>query len=257
MRTSQNGINLIKQFEVCRLSAYKCAAGVPTIGYGHTAGVKMGQTITQAQAESFLKDDLIKYEKRVQQYDNIYHWNQNEFDALVSFAYNIGSINQLTANGTRSRTQIAQKMLAYNKAGGKVLSGLKRRREAERALFLKTVVKVAPTTVQAASIEQTHIQLNYEPNEFYKVVASSLKVRTKPRLQQGEVVKGHWLTTLPNEKIIKNLATMRLNDEIWMYLGLDKKGREQWVCADTGKTAYVRKMSTKVLQTPINSGLII
>ena len=70
MRTSQNGINLIKKFEGCRLTAYKCAAGVPTIGYGHTAGVKMGQAITQAQAEGFLKDDLIKYEKNVEKYDS-------------------------------------------------------------------------------------------------------------------------------------------------------------------------------------------
>ena len=59
MKTSQNGIHIIKQFEGCRLAAYKCAAGVPTIGYGHTAGVKMGQTITQEQADSRpLKADL-------------------------------------------------------------------------------------------------------------------------------------------------------------------------------------------------------
>ena len=103
MRTSQNGINLIKQFEGCRLKAYKCAAGVPTIGYGHTAGVKMGQTITQVQAESYLKDDLMKYETKVMKYNDKYRFNQNEFDALVSFAYNIGSIDKLTAGGTRSR----------------------------------------------------------------------------------------------------------------------------------------------------------
>ena len=89
MRTSQNGINLIKQFEGCRLRAYQCAAGVPTIGYGHTAGVKMGQTITQVQAESYLKDDLMKYETKVMKYYDKYRFNQNEFDALVSFAYNI------------------------------------------------------------------------------------------------------------------------------------------------------------------------
>ena len=106
MRTSQNGINLIKSFEGCRLAAYKCAAGVPTIGYGHTAGVKMGQTITQMQAESYLKDDLMKYETKVMKYYDKYRFNQNEFDALVSFAYNIGSIDQLTAGGTRSRKVI-------------------------------------------------------------------------------------------------------------------------------------------------------
>ncbi len=62
MKTSKNGINLIKKFEGCRLTAYKCAAGVPTIGYGHTAGVKMGQAITQEKADRYLKDDLVKYE---------------------------------------------------------------------------------------------------------------------------------------------------------------------------------------------------
>ena len=107
MKTSQNGINLIKKFEGCRLEAYRCPAGKPTIGYGHTAGVKMGQKITQVQAESYLKDDLVKYEKLVKKYNPKYHWNQNQFDALVSFAYNIGSIDQLTANGTRSIQEVA------------------------------------------------------------------------------------------------------------------------------------------------------
>ncbi len=135
MKTGQAGINLIKQFEGCRLTAYKCPAGVWTIGYGHTAGVKAGQTITRAQAEDFLRADLEKYEKKVDKYSR-YSWNQNEFDALVSFSYNIGSIDQLTADGTRSKAVIAEKITLYNKAGGRVLEGLKRRREAEKALFL-------------------------------------------------------------------------------------------------------------------------
>lgn len=139
MKTSQNGIELIKKFEGCRLAAYKCAAGVWTIGYGHTKGVKSGQSITQAQAESYLKEDLTVYETKVEQYNEKYNWNQNEFDALVSFAYNVGNIDQLTANGTRNREVIAEKMLQYNKASGKVLSGLTERRTAERELFLKAV----------------------------------------------------------------------------------------------------------------------
>lgn len=244
MRTSQNGINLIKQFEGCRLAAYKCAAGVPTIGYGHTAGVKMGQTITQTQAESFLKDDLMKYEKKVQQYDSIYHWNQNEFDALVSFAYNIGSINQLTANGTRSRTQIAQKMLAYNKAGGNVLSGLKKRREAERTLFLKPAAgtECTASNVQAASVEgAAHIQLNYEPGKKYKVAATGLRIRTKKSSQDSHVLpNGKIIGIIAKGTMIKNLATTRIGESIWMYFGLDKKGREQWICADNGKKSYVK-----------------
>lgn len=139
MKTGQDGINLIKQFEGCRLEAYKCPAGIWTIGYGHTAGVKQGQKITQAQADAYLITDLQIYEQKVEKYAK-YKWTQPEFDALVSFAYNIGSIDQLTANGTRSKKEIAEKMLLYNKAAGKVLFGLTRRREAEQELFMQKVV---------------------------------------------------------------------------------------------------------------------
>lgn len=136
LKTGQAGLNLIKQFEGCRLTAYKCQAGVWTIGYGHTAGVTSGQTITQAEADRLLVEDVEKYEKKVNKYYDRYKWNQNEFDALVSFAFNIGSIDKLTANGTRSREVIAEKLLLYNKAAGKALAGLTRRRQAERELFL-------------------------------------------------------------------------------------------------------------------------
>ena len=138
MKTGQAGIKLIKQFEGCQLTAYKCPAGVWTIGYGHTQGVQPGQTITQAQAEQMLTSDLGKYESNVNKYQDKYKWSQNEFDALVSFAYNIGGIDQLTAGGTRTRQQIADKMLLYNKANGKALAGLTRRRQAERELFMTT-----------------------------------------------------------------------------------------------------------------------
>jgi len=137
LKTGQAGLNLIKQFEGCRLTAYKCPAGVWTVGYGHTAGVEAGHTITQAEADRLLVADMEKYEKKVNKYSDKYKWNQNEFDALVSFAFNVGSIDQLTANGTRSRAVIADKMLLYNKGGGRVLSGLTKRRKAEQELFLK------------------------------------------------------------------------------------------------------------------------
>lgn len=135
MKASSKCINLIKNFEGCRLTAYKDSVGVWTIGYGHTSGVKKGQVISQSKAEDFLKSDLARYEKNVDSFTERYHWNQNQFDALVSFAYNIGSINQLTANGTRTIEQISEKITAYNKAGGKVLEGLTRRRKAEKELF--------------------------------------------------------------------------------------------------------------------------
>lgn len=140
MKTGQAGVNLIKRFEGCRLKAYRCPAGVWTIGYGHTAGVKPEQTITQAEAEKLLLEDLVKYEKNVDKY-SAYRWRQNEFDALVSFAYNIGSIDQLTQHGARKKGDIPNHITQYNKVGGKVLEGLTKRREAEKALFLGYVHK--------------------------------------------------------------------------------------------------------------------
>ena len=139
MKTSQRGINLIKQFEGVRLTAYKCPAGVYTIGYGHTRGVKRGMKITEEEASAFLTADLLNSEKAVERYDSVYHWNQNEFDALVSFTFNCGAANlrALLRNGRRNRSQIAATLPLYRKAGGKVLKGLERRRAAEKALFLE------------------------------------------------------------------------------------------------------------------------
>jgi len=137
MKVSDVGISLIKSFEGCRLEAYQDSAKVWTIGYGHTSGVYKGQVISQMEADILLRQDLTKAELAVMKYDNKYHWKQNQFDALVSFAFNIGSINQLTAKGTRTIEQISEKIPAYRKAGGKVLPGLVRRRAAEKELFDK------------------------------------------------------------------------------------------------------------------------
>lgn len=139
MKTSQRGINLIKQFEGVRLTAYKCPAGVYTIGYGHTRGVQRGMRITEEEASAYLTADLLNSEKAVECYDSVYHWKQNEFDALVSFTFNCGATNlrALLRNGRRNRSQIAATLPLYRKAGGKVLKGLERRRAAEKALFLE------------------------------------------------------------------------------------------------------------------------
>lgn len=137
MKTSQNGINLIKRFEGCKLTAYKCPAGVWTIAYGHTAGVYSGMKITQQQADEFLKQDLVIYENHVNNLNRPF--NQNEFDALVSFCYNCGAGSLQTLCKNRTNTQIADALLLYNKGGGKVLQGLVNRRKAERELFLKPV----------------------------------------------------------------------------------------------------------------------
>lgn len=137
MNISDKGIALIKEFEGLRLTTYKCTAGIKTIGYGHTGSdVYFGQRITEREAESLLRADLARFERHVNSYDSAYGWTQNEFDALVSFAFNVGSIDQLTYNGIRSKKMIADKMLEYCKAGGKRISGLVARRQREREMFL-------------------------------------------------------------------------------------------------------------------------
>lgn len=138
---SDNGVELIAKYEGCRLEAYLCPAGVWTIGYGHTAGVEKGQTLpSKDAAKALLKEDLKKYGGYVNECVKKglikFPLTQNQFDALTSFCYNCGngSLRKLVTD--RSAGEIAEKMLLYNKGGGKVLPGLTRRREEERALFL-------------------------------------------------------------------------------------------------------------------------
>ena len=141
-KLGQAGLKLIMQFEGCRLTAYRCAAGVWTIGYGHTAGVKKGMVITQAQAEEYLRQDCEKFEKYVNNPAYVpvtAQLNQNQFDALVSFAYNCGQGNLMKLCKGRTIEQIGAAMLKYNKAGGKELAGLTKRRTAEKELFEKLV----------------------------------------------------------------------------------------------------------------------
>ena len=138
MKISKNGIELIKCFESFSPKACKCLATEKyyTIGYGHYgADVKENQTITKEQAEELLQKDLEKFEQKVNKYNNVYNFNQNQFDSLVSFCYNVGNIDQLTAKGTRTIKEISEKILAYNKSGGKVINGLTNRRKKEKELF--------------------------------------------------------------------------------------------------------------------------
>lgn len=137
MRISEKGLSIIKKYEGLRLTAYKCPAGVWTIGWGHTSGVREGMTITKTQAEQFLLEDMESSERAVMKYDDIYGWNQNQFDALVSFTFNCGAGNlkTLLQDGKRTIVEISAKIPAYNKAAGKTLSGLVKRRTEEKELF--------------------------------------------------------------------------------------------------------------------------
>ena len=148
-RIGQAGLALIKQYEGCRLAAYRCAAGVWTIGYGHTAGVHSGMTITQARADAYLQQDIAKFEGYVNNPAYVpitEQLNQNQFDALVSFDFNLGAGNLRKLCKGRTAAQIARAMPSYNKAAGKVLAGLTRRRKAEQALFNKAVSCTGTTT---------------------------------------------------------------------------------------------------------------
>lgn len=136
MKISDKGLQLLKSFEGCRLTAYWDVNGY-SIGYGHHAkDITKGMTIDQKAADAFLKKDVAKFEKAVNALK--YDFNQHQFDALVDFAYNCGAGNllKLTANNTRSIQQIGYKIPLYCKAGGVKLMGLVKRRNAEQQLFL-------------------------------------------------------------------------------------------------------------------------
>lgn len=145
MQTSDKGIALIKEFEGCKLTAYQDSVGVWTIGYGWTQPVdgkpiRAGMTIKQETAERLLKTGLVSYEHDVSRLVKV-RLKQGEFDALVSFTYNLGARSLSTSTLLRKLNAgdyagAADEFLCWNKAGGKVLNGLTRRREAERALFL-------------------------------------------------------------------------------------------------------------------------
>lgn len=170
MVISQTGIDLIKEYEGCYLTAYKCPAGVWTIGYGTTEPINgkpisQGMKITQQQANELLIKNLKTYEKAVNDYTKV-PLNQNQYDALVSFVYNVGC----NAYKTSTLLQLlnkddyegaANQLPRWNKAGGKVLAGLTKRREAEKKLFL--------TPVQQQEDKELLNALN-------KIVASGVKL---------------------------------------------------------------------------------
>ena len=137
---SSNGVVLIKSFEGFSRVACKALPSERylTIGYGHYGkDVKPNQTITEAEAVKLLVKDLSGFIKKVNKYNRKYGFTQNEFDALVSFCYNVGNIDGLTKNGTRTKAQIADKFLAHSYSGGKFIKGLYNRRVKERNLYNK------------------------------------------------------------------------------------------------------------------------
>ncbi|QYK68242.1 glycoside hydrolase family protein [Paenibacillus sp. S02] len=164
-KISKAGLDLIKHFEGCRLYAYK---PVPTeqfwtIGWGHYGpDVEPKSVITQAQADAMLVKDMAEYEFYVNNpayvpiTDSL---NQNQFDALVSFCYNCGAGNLKSLCKGRTASQIAQSIMKYDKAGGKVLAGLTRRRNAEWGLFNKPVAD----TKEDETMDKAKVLVNGKP----------------------------------------------------------------------------------------------
>lgn len=142
MNISQKGIDLIKNFEGCRLKAYRCPANILTIGYGHTGSdVVTGQKITQEQAEKLLKSDLLVHCNNVSRLVKA-PLTQNQFDALVSFEFNVGygnfaSSTMLKLLNQKKYREAAAQFDRWVYANRKVLAGLVKRRAAEKTLFLQ------------------------------------------------------------------------------------------------------------------------
>ena len=139
MKISAEGIALIMKFEGCELESYRCSADVPTIGYGHTRDVKDGDTCTQEEADQMLVDDLEEFENYVNDIVET-ELTQNEFDALVAWTFNLGPTNLKSSTLLKrlledDKTDVPYQIRRWNKAGGQVLDGLVRRREAEALLF--------------------------------------------------------------------------------------------------------------------------
>lgn len=139
MQISQQGVELIKHFEGCRLEAYLCPAGIWTIGYGHTLDVKEGDRVDQEAAEAFLIEDLEEFEDHVQRLVEV-DLSQDQFDALVSWTFNLGYGN-LAASTLLAKLndglydEVPEQIKRWTRAGGKVLQGLVKRRNAEALLW--------------------------------------------------------------------------------------------------------------------------
>lgn len=140
MRISDKGIELIKAFEGCKLTAYRDSVGVWTIGYGHTRGVRRGDVISMSKAIDYLREDLIPVEREINNMG--VSLQQGQYDALCSWIFNLGVGNFRSSTmrkyilARKSNDEIAAQMIRWHRAGGKPLLGLKRRRVAEANMWI-------------------------------------------------------------------------------------------------------------------------
>lgn len=205
MKMSSTGLDLVKSFEGLYLKAYKCPAGVWTIGYGHTGktfgkNITSGMTITKTQATKLLADDMKVFEKGVKALVKV-PLNQNQFDALVSFSFNCGlgnlkSSTLLKKLNAGKYSEAAEQFLVWNKAAGKVLAGLTRRRKEEKKLFSKPIPKKVSTYSQVKFIKELQKLSNLKTTG----VANRALLRSLPIINQ-QVDSNEYIK--PLKKILK------------------------------------------------------
>jgi lysozyme len=220
---NQNGLDLVKYFEGLYTDAYICPAGVPTIGYGHTANVTLGQSITPQEAEDILQDDMQIFAEAVEKAITV-ELNDNQFSALVSFAFNCGAGNLRVSTLRRKLntndydcvpSELSRWVKATDPSTGKKrsLAGLVKRRAAEGALFLKPIDEN-----NESAPEQMPQKIETEPEmlvEQYKVNA-----RSGLRMRAGGGAEFEILATLPLHKIL----TIGKETEHWVEVDLESDG---------------------------------
>ena len=222
MNIGNKGLELIKSFEGCRLSAYKCPAGVWTIGYGRTQGVYEGMAITQEQADNMLREDVKYYADAVDRYNSRFNFTQEEFDALTSFTYNcgVGSL-QAVMSCCNTKKEIAEECKLYNKGGGVVLAGLVRRREEEYKLFMS-----GSSTASGTSYA--------EKGEYF--FNTKVRIRTAPSLDASTIARDVQEPFYnPGESVVYH--TVHLNKEGYNWIQYNRTNGTQGYCA-------VRDLST-------------
>ena len=207
MNISERGLNLIKSYEGCRLTAYRCPANVLTIGWGHTKNVYEGMSITQDEADRLLVEDVQVYANAVNKYVSKFNFNQNQFDALTSFAYNcgIGSLDAVMSC-CNTKQEIAEECKLYNKGGGIILAGLVRRREEEYQLFMSGEYVDATSNDNVNSVES------------YIVVAGDTlsAIATKYNTTYQELAKINNISD-PNSIYVGQIIQLKASNNVQTY----------------------------------------
>ncbi len=188
--TNQAGVDLIKKFEGLRTQAYKDAVGIWTIGYGHIENVQGGQSISEAEAEAFLRSDMKNAERGVERSVKV-ALNDNQFAALVAFTFNLGTGALASSTLVRKLNNgdyagVPEQLNRWVKAGGRTLAGLVKRRKAEGALWstegvFSDNIAPEPEPNEEASAQKT--MMVYDENRYirFEVTASTgLNMRDKP-----------------------------------------------------------------------------